>query len=196
MSRQADSVLNIEPSWVGARCEATIGRAFQSRSDLHGMHVRDRLSLIPARIVHPTYVRYQSCSGCTGTGPDGIQTAVTCMGCKRPGPCSGRRAGSLPYRFGHAGPAGDARDRRPRGRHHQPGQGLLRGSRPHEARPRPLLPRRRRRCAARRRFAPDGAQAVRQRRRRRVLLPETRPRVAAALDRDGRAELPVRSHRR
>ena len=98
--------------------------------------------------------------------------------------------------FGHANAQRDRRGRRQAGRDHQPGQGLLRRAGLHQARPRALLPRRRRRRAARRGRPADGPQALRQRRRRRVLLPEARARVAAGVDPNGRAVVPVRSNRR
>ena len=88
------------------------------------------------------------------------------------------------------------RGRRSRGDDHQPRQGLLPAGRPHQARPRPLLPRRRRRRAARRRRPADGAQALRRRRRGRVFFqkraPENRPDWIETV----RRCVPVRAHRR
>ena len=83
-----------------------------------------------------------------------------------------------------------------RGHDHEPAQGLLPGDRPHQARPRPLLPGRRRRRAARRRRPADGAQAVRRRRRRAAVLPEARAGEHARLHPDRDAHLPVRPDRR
>ena len=59
-----------------------------------------------------------------------------------------------------------------------------------------LLPGRGRRRAAWRGRPADGPEALRQRRRGRVLLPEARARIAARVDSDGRAVVPVRSNRR
>ena len=71
--------------------------------------------------------------------------------------------------------------------HHQPGQGLLPRGRPHQARPRPLLPGRRRRRAARRGGRPMALKRFVNGAAGRLLLPEARARVAARLDRDRRA---------
>ena len=63
----------------------------------------------------------------------------------------------------------------------------------HQARPGALLPRRRRRRAARRRRPAERPRPLSERHRRRVLLPEARARVAAALDRGRLAAVSVRA---
>ena len=78
----------------------------------------------------------------------------------------------------------------------QPAEGLLPADRAHQAGPGPVLPGRRRRGAARRGRAADGAQAVRERRGGRAVLPEAGPVVPPGVDRDRRAAVPVRPHRR
>ena len=65
----------------------------------------------------------------------------------------------------------------------------------HEARPRPLLPRRRRRRAGRRPRPADGAQALRGRDRQGAVLPEAGAGQHARLDPDRRADVPVRAGR-
>ena len=90
---------------------------------------------------------------------------------------------------------GGPRGRRPGGDGHQPGQGLLPADRAHQARPRALLPGGRRGALHRGRRPADGAQAVRQRRRRGGVLPEAGAGEASGVDRDGRAEVPVRALR-
>ena len=86
-----------------------------------------------------------------------------------PGLCSGRAAEQ-------AG-AGRPRGRGPRGHGHEPGQGLLPRGRHHQARRRPVLPRRGRGRAARRGRAAQRARPLRERHPRRVLLPEARART-------------------
>src|SRR5438128_1291478 len=122
----------------------------------------------------------------------------------RPRSSAGRRALSS-CRGAEQDRAGGRRGRRPGGGDHQPGQGLLPGGRDHQARRGPLLPRGRRGCAARGGRAAERARALRGRDPRRVLLPEARPRLAAAVDRGRAVALPfgprgihvnVRLHRR
>src|SRR5262245_22699698 len=95
----------------------------------------------------------------------------------------------------HGSPQGSAGDRRARGYHHHPREGLLPAHGSHQAGPRSLLPGLRRRGVAGRAGAADGDEAVRQRRRWRGVLPETGTGEPPALDRDGRAEIPVRTQR-
>ena len=103
--------------------------------------------------------------------------------------------GTSHYHLPHGAPQGSPRDRRPRGHHQQPGQGLLPRARPHQARSGALLRRRRRRGAGRGSRPPDGAQAVRRRDRCRAVLPEAGARQPSRLDAGGDAHLPVRANR-
>ncbi len=99
---------------------------------------------------------------------------------------------SCPHGQGNRGP----QHRGSRGHDLQPPQGLLPGDRPHQARPRPLLPGRRRRRPARGGRPADGAQAVRRRRGRPAVLPEACAGEHARVRPDRHADLPVRPDRR
>ena len=77
----------------------------------------------------------------------------------------------------------------------QPGQGLLPGDGPHQAGPRPLLPRGGGRGPGPSARATDDAEAVRRRGRRRVLLPEAGAEGGAGVASDRHRPLPERAQR-